>query len=260
MDRRPIGVFDSGLGGLSHLKEAIRQLPKENFIYYGDNANAPYGDKTDEEVARLSFACADFLVSKGVKAILLACNTATAVSIKDIRNRLSIPIVSVEPAIKPACETDGTGKVLMLATLATTKLERYAKLQSRMPDPSRVINVPCPGLVERIEQGVFGVGEFDDILDKHLSPYYGIKVDAIVLGCTHYVFIGDAIREFVMRHCQGECRLYDSGTGTAKQLGRIIARNNLENDAGTGGVEFFTSGNDEHFRPLFELLMRDNMK
>ena len=255
MDNRPIGVFDSGLGGLSVLREARILLPHENYIYYGDNKNAPYGDKSEEEIAKLSFACADFLVSKGVKALLLACNTATGISIKDIRNRLSIPVVSVEPAIKPACETPGDGKVLMLATLATTRLERYAKLCARMPDPSRVINVPCSGLVERIESGVFDIGRFDDLLSDYLSPYYGMKIDGVVLGCTHYVFIGEAIREFCLRHFNGECRLYDGGAGTARQLGRILQKFDIENDSGSANVDFYTSGDMDYYEPLFEMLL-----
>lgn len=256
MDRRPVGVFDSGLGGVSLLREAKVMLPNENYIYYGDNLNAPYGDKTEEEIARLSFACADFLVSKGVKAILLACNTATGISIKDIRNRLSIPVVSVEPAIKPACESEGDGKILMLATLATTKLERYAKLQARMIDPSRVINVPCPGLVQRIEQGIFEIGKFDDLLERFLSPYYGIKVDGIVLGCTHYVFIGDAIREFALRHFDGQCRLFDGNVGTVRQLGRILRKFDIENDSGNAQTEFYTSGDTNYYKRLFEMLSK----
>ena len=255
MDTRPVGVFDSGLGGLSVLREARKILPHENFIFYGDNKNAPYGDKIEEEVEHLSFACADFLVKKGAKAILLACNTATAVSCNKIRHTLSIPVVSIEPSIKPACENPGDGKVLMLATLATTRLERYAALQSRMPDPSRVINIPCIGLTDRIEQGVFGIGQFDDLLDSYLSPYYGIKVDGIVLGCTHYVFIGEAIREFCLRHFDGECRLYDGGEGTARQLGRKLHEFGLENDKGSGEVEFYTSGDREFYLPLFKKLL-----
>jgi len=255
MDNRPVGVFDSGLGGLSVLREARRILPHEDFIFYGDNKNAPYGDKTEEEVARLSFSCADFLVRHGVKAIVLACNTATAVSCNEIRHRLSIPVVSIEPAIKPACSVPGDGKVLMLATLATTKLERYAALQARMPDPSRVINVPCIGLTDRIEKGIFEVGAFDDLLHSYLSPYYGIKVDAIVLGCTHYVFIGDAVREFCLRHFKGECKLYDGGEGTAKQLGRKLDEFDLRNNSGSGRVEFYTSGDETFYLPIFKKLI-----
>ena len=255
MDTRPVGVFDSGLGGISVLREALKYLPNENFIFYGDNKNAPYGDKTKEEVASLSAACTDFLISKNVKVIVLACNTATAATIKELRSSLTMPIISIEPAIKPACEAQGDGKILMLATHATTKLERYAKLQQRMPDPKRVINVPCSGLVERIESGIFEIGKFDDLLDAYLSPYYGIKVDGIVLGCTHYVFVGAAIREFALRHFDGDCKLYDGGAGTARQLGRILCRYGLENPNGNGHIDFYTSGDYNFYKPLFDKLL-----
>ncbi|MBQ9949753.1 MAG: glutamate racemase [Clostridia bacterium] len=256
MDRRPVGFFDSGLGGLSVLREAVKILPHENFIFFGDNKNAPYGDKTRNEVASLTADATDFLVSKGVKAVVLACNTATAASVFELRKSLTLPIISVEPAIKPACEAGGDGSVLMLATLATTHLERYIRLKGRMQNPSRIIDIPCPGLVERIEKGIIGVGEFDDILEKHLSPYYGIKVDAIVLGCTHYVFIGEAVREFALRHFSGDCKLYDGGAGTARQLGRRLRELDLENDSGCGDIEFCTSGDMNTYRPIFEKLMK----
>ena len=193
MDTRPIGFFDSGLGGVSVLRSARRLLPRENYVYFGDNRNAPYGDRTEEDITRLTMACAHRLVREGAKAIVVACNTATATCISAIREELDVPVVSVEPAIKPACAAPGGGKVLMLATLATTRLERYLRLQARMPDPARVLNVPCPGLVDRIEQGVFGDDAFDDLLDRYLSPYWGMEVDGVVLGCTHYPFIRGAI-------------------------------------------------------------------
>lgn len=256
MDERPIGVFDSGLGGVSVLKEAIKILPTENYIYYGDDKNAPYGDKTESEIHELSFACADALVGMGVKAILIGCNTATATAIRDIRSRLSIPVVSIEPAIKPACMTPGNGKVIMMATLATTRLERYRKLQRSMPDPDRVINVPCPGVVERIESGTFEKDGFDDLFSKYFAPYEGMLVDGIVLGCTHYVFIKEAVKQYAEKHFKGQCTLYDGNFGTAKQLKRVLAANDLLNLNGNGNVTFCTSGDHDEIFPLFETLLK----
>ena len=155
MFERPVGVFDSGLGGASVLREALCLLPNENYIYYGDSGNAPYGDKSDDDITALTMACIDKLMAMDVKAILIACNTATAASVSKVRqlmNQYSMPIISIEPAIKPACALPGTGKVFMMATLATTRLNRYLALQARMPDPSRVINIPCPGIVERVDR------------------------------------------------------------------------------------------------------------
>lgn len=255
MDVRPIGVFDSGLGGASVLKEAVKLLPSENYIYYGDNKNAPYGDKNESEISELAFDCANRLVNMGVKAILLACNTATATSIREIRSRLSIPVVSIEPAIKPACFKPGNGKIIMMATLATTRLERYRKLQYSMPDPDRVINVPCPGLVERIEAGMFADDAFDDLFERYLAPYEGMTVDSIVLGCTHYVFIKGAVSRYAKMHFLGDCTLFDGNLGTAKQLGRILIANGLQNTSGNAHVEFHTSGDQKSVEPIFRRLL-----
>ena len=209
---KPIGVFDSGLGGVSVLREAIRILPHEDFIYYGDNRNAPYGDRKEQEITKLTMHCAHALARCGAKAILIACNTATATCIEQIRSDLNIPVVSVEPAIKPACMQPGNGKILMMATQATTHLKRYLALQARMPTPARVINVPCPGLVERIERGILGEDAFDDLLDQYLSAYHTMQIDGIVLGCTHYALIGRAIARYY------SCPVYDGVAGTVDHL------------------------------------------
>ena len=255
MDLRPIGFFDSGLGGVSVLREARRLLPRENYIYYGDNANAPYGDKTEAEITRLTLNSANELIAHDVKVLVIACNTATATCIRLVRQLMDVPVVSVEPAIKPACAQSGHGCVLMLATLTTTRLSRYLALQSRMPDPKRVINVPCPGLVDRIEQGVLSDDAFDDLLDGYLSPYWDREVDGIVLGCTHYPFIRGAVRRYASAHFTGPCSLYDGNMGTANELMRVLKRNNLVSTAGAGRVAFYTSGDPARCEPLFRHLM-----
>ena len=253
---KPIGVFDSGLGGISVLREAIRILPNETFLYYGDNQNAPYGDRTDKEIARLTLSCAHSLAERGVKALVIACNTATATCIDLIRQELNIPVISVEPAIKPACMQPGNGKILMLATKATTQLKRYLELQARMPDPTRIYNVPCSGLVERIEEGNVTDDGFDDLLMQYLSPYHGMQIDGIVLGCTHYVFIRGAIRRYAAMHLQGPCQLFDGGAATAQQLAHVLAEKGIAApDDAHGCVEFLTSGDAEHFKPIFEMLL-----
>ncbi len=252
MDKRPIGFFDSGMGGASVLRVAIRMLQNENFIYYGDNGNAPYGDRSEAEILALTSSAADFLLEHGVKALVIACNTATSASINVLRDKLDVPVISMEPAIKPACMCDGDGKVFMLATEATTHIRRYRALLERMPDPSRVISIGCSGLVDRIERGIVEDNAFDDILDEHLSKYHGIKADAVVLGCTHYPFIASAIDCYFEKHFSGEHRLYDGSMGTVSQLNRVLKRSGLENDSGTAQVEFFTSGDAESLRPIFK--------
>lgn len=257
MTKDIIGVFDSGLGGASVLREAIRLLPHETFLYYGDNANAPYGDRSEDEITALTFRCAHILERQGAKIILIACNTATASCVSRIRTELDIPVISIEPAIKPACETPGNGKIIMAATLATTKLSRYLSLQSRMPDPSRVINVPCPGLVERIERGIFSSDAFDDLFEGYFSQYEGMCIDGIVLGCTHYIFIKDAFARYAAKHFSGEAKLYDGNYATARQLCHVLNEKGLAQARGVGSVIFQTSGNKDFYEPIFlDLLSR----
>ncbi len=263
MSERPIGVFDSGLGGASVLREALRLLPNERYIYYGDNLNAPYGDKSDSEITELTMVCIDRLLALDVKAILIACNTATAASVAKVRQLMkqrSIPIISIEPAIKPACALPGTGKVFMMATLATTRLNRYLALQARMPDPNRVVNIPCPGIVERVEAGIFADDGYDDLFDRYFAPYEGFEVDAIVLGCTHYPFIKGAFRRNAEKHLKGSCSLIDGSEGTVKQLSRVLDSNGLKSQSNHGEVEFLTSGDKERLLPIFEKLLRQNNK
>ena len=255
MSNRPVGFFDSGLGGASVLREAVKLMPNENFIYYGDNAHAPYGDRSDEEIALFTFRSAYRLADMGVKAIVLACNTATATCINQIRDEFSLPVISIEPAIKPACSIEGTGKVLMMATQATTRLERYLRLRDRMPDPERVINIPCPGIVERIEAGKLGAEDYDDLFAGYLAPYEGMEIDSIVLGCTHYVFIKDAFRRNAKMHLRGECRLMDGNQGTVRQLQRVLEQHGLTNTCGCGSISFHTSGDVKRIKPIFDMLI-----
>ena len=255
MDTRPIGFLDSGLGGVSVLRSAVRLLPRENYVFYGDNANAPYGDRDEEDITRLTLLCANVLLNQNIKALVIACNTITATCISTIRQDLDLPVISVEPAIKPACSMPGAGKVLMMATLATTRLARYHSLQARMPDPERVINVPCPGLVDRIEQGVFADDAFDDLLDGYLRPYQGMEIDGIVLGCTHYPFVAGAISRYAAAHFTGPCRLFDGGDATIRHLADVLRSAGLENNVGQGNVRFMTSGDPERFQPLFQQLL-----
>lgn len=256
---QPIGVFDSGFGGASVLREAIKLLPNENYIYYGDNKNAPYGDRTETEISTLTLRCADELLSHNVKTLLIACNTATATCVELVRAKLNVPVISMEPAIKPACEHEGNGKILMLATLATTRFERYLALQERMPDPKRVINVPCPGIVEIVEQGKLDFADYEAILTKLLWPYEKMKIDGIVLGCTHYVFIKDVISRYANAHFCGEHILYDGNHATIMQLTKVLCDNNMLQDKNKkGGITFCTSGNVTELKSTFGMLLNRN--
>lgn len=255
MDSRPVGFMDSGLGGVSVLKEARRRLPHENFLYFGDNGNAPYGDRTDDTIRRLTAGAVDTLLQCGAKAIVVACNTATAASIETLRERFPVPILGIEPAITPACRLPGDGRILMLSTASTAKSPRFLALRDRQPDPERVIAVGCPGLVDRIERGIFRDDAFDDLLNKHLAPYDGMKIDAIVLGCTHFPFIRGAFQRYAAAHFAGTPQFFDGAEGISRRLADILMKEQLENDTGNASVTLMTSGNIDAVRPLFEALL-----
>ena len=218
-----IGVFDSGLGGISVLRELTKELPAENYLYYGDSAHAPYGEKSIDEIRSLTMQSVDFLVSRGIKALVIACNTATSAAVSLVRSRYDslLPVIGVEPAIRPAAEAFPHGKILVMATPATLKLEKYARLSSELAGEAEFIPVMCPGLAARIERGHLQDPDLTSLLSELLSPYIG-KADAIVLGCTHYPFVREQIRQVM-----GNIPLFDGGAGTARQLHRRLRQRRL---------------------------------
>jgi len=251
----PIGFFDSGVGGISVLKAAAQALPNENFIYYGDSANAPYGEKSEDEIQRLSLRAGAFLFSKGVKAIVMACNTATSAAVKKLRELYNIPVISMEPAVKPALEQT-EGKVLVLATPATVSQPRYQSLLGRLGQAGRVINVGCAGLVELIERGQTDIDTVSAYLDEKLDFAKDEDVRAAVLGCTHYPFVRDGIKKHLDRVYQTDTRIFDGSDGTVRQLKRVLDEAGMMcESAAKGRITFYTSGNDHliaGYRRLFE--------
>jgi glutamate racemase len=218
-----IGVFVSGVGGISVLHDLKRELPQENFLYYGDSANAPYGEKPIEKIRTLTMNSVDYLVSQGVKALVIACNTATSAAIPAIREKYeaAMPVIGVEPAIKPAAEAFPHGRILVMATPATLKLDKYTKLSKELAWEAEFVPVACTGLAGRIEKGNFDAPDMNALLEKLLGQYRG-KVDAVVLGCTHYPFIRKQIQKVM-----GDIPLFDGGAGTARQLRRQLLNRGL---------------------------------
>lgn len=256
MDKRPIGVFDSGLGGVSTLIQARSALPAEDYIYYGDNANAPYGSRGEEAIRELTLAGCEFLADRGAKAILIACNTATAAAYELLRESLSLPVVGIEPAILPAAALPGDGLILMMATEATVRLPRYRELRKRLPHQDRVRDVACPAeLVRRVERGLFSPGSYDDLLEDVLYPYKGQEVAAVVLGCTHYPFIQPEIAQYAARHFPRTPRFFDGGKSSIAALQSVLMESGLHNGAGSARVDFYTSGDASLVRSLFEGLL-----
>ncbi len=250
----PIGFFDSGLGGISVLKTAFELMPNENYLYYSDYKNAPYGEKSEEEIKELSIAAAKVLYDRGVKAIVVACNTATSASVKMMRDKFNLPVISMEPAVKPALEVNG--KVLVLATPATVSQTRYKRLLERLDAGERVINIGCSGLVEMIEEGRTDKESITEYFSGRLEFLKEEKINAVVLGCTHYSFIESGIKDYLDSNYCSNCSVFDGRFGTARQLKRVLVEKAmLCSDEKEGRVEFLTSGSKdllEKYKKLFE--------
>ncbi len=216
ISKNPVAVFDSGMGGISVLREMAALMPNEDFIYYGDSANAPYGTKTLEEVRRLTIEhISRLLEDYKAKAVAVACNTATSAAVKKLRQLYpDIPLVGVEPAIKPAVLACEDARVLVMATPMTIREDKFQKLEHLYDQEGEIYELPCPGLMEFVENGVLSGPELHSFLQNLLDPYLDKDLTGIVLGCTHYPFLRKAIQEVA----GPDIRLYDGGRGTAMEL------------------------------------------
>ena len=235
MKTAPIAVFDSGVGGISVLNELVALMPNENYLYFGDSANAPYGEKTTEQVRQLTLRAAEMLFARGAKALVVACNTATSAAIHILRETWPDKIIiGIEPALKVAADRFPTGRIGIMATAVTLREEKLHHQLERFPQAA-VEKIGAPGLVELIEQGKTDGPETEALLRNILAPYVG-KLDALVLGCTHYPFVKETIGKIL-----GEkTLLLDGGAGTARQTKRCLEQADLLND-GPGSVTFENS-------------------
>ena len=233
-------MLDSGLGGISVLAQALQDLPEEDYVYFGDTANIPYGDKDPEEVLRLTRRGVDRLLAHGCKAIVIACNTATSVAAQQLRRELTLPVIGIEPALKPAALLPGDGQILVLATQVTLRLPKFHALMERYGD--HATPVPCSGLMECVEAGQLEGERVTALLKTLLAPYMDKPIKAVVLGCTHYPFLRKAIAALLPEGTP----LVDGNAGTVRQLGRRLREENLQAPPGsTGGrVTFLTSSED----------------
>ncbi len=238
---RPIAVFDSGVGGISILRELKRLMPHEDFIYYGDCANAPYGTKSVDEVERLTLSAAQYLYDKDIKCLVIACNTATAVCISKLRQiHTDIPIIGVEPALKPAVKAKLGGNIIVMATPVTLHQEKFICLLSKYGEHSKIIMLPCPGIVELIESGETEGESIEKRVRELFAPFDVTKLDAVVLGCTHYPFIKDT----VLRVIGNSTALFDGGEGTAREALKQLKLYGYEKDSShtaDGGIVFINS-------------------
>lgn len=254
MDKRaPVAVFDSGHGGVSVLRELVRCLPGEDFLYFGDSANAPYGPRSAAEVEVLACACAERLFSQGCKALVVACNTATSAAIDTLRAAYpQRPIVGIEPALKPAVRDHAGGKILVLATEMTLKERKFSDLLRRYRGQADIRCLPAPGIVELVERGQVDGPALDGYLEDLLSAGRDWRPAAVVLGCTHFPLVQGAIA----RALGGAADFYDGGPGTARETRRRLEQANLLSDRPGGGRVTFQNSLPEMAavsRRLFEL-------
>ncbi|MBN7774344.1 glutamate racemase [Clostridium aminobutyricum] len=252
----PIAFLDSGVGGISVLNEALKIMPNENYIFFGDSVNAPYGTRTTEEVRALTEKNVEFLLERGSKAIVIACNTATSAAADYLRNKYKqVPIIGVEPALKPAALNNKGGKVLVMATPMTLKERKFNKLMQQYQEVAQIIPVPCGGLMEFVEQGILDGSELEEFLYSMLTEDIRTQTGAIVLGCTHYPFIKDTITKVIGYPIE----IYDGGMGTAKQLQRTLERSKLLRKSDSiGQVEVINTLDSERMITLSEkLLMKE---
>lgn len=233
-----IAVFDSGVGGISVLRELVKLMPQEKYLYYGDSANAPYGDRTTAQVRQLTMDAAKQLMERGVKTLVVACNTATAAAIKELRQAYPDTIViGIEPALKLAYDRYPAGRVGVMATQVTLREEKFAQQLERFPD-MQVSLIPAPGLVERIEAGEADAPETERLLRQLLEPYVG-KLDALVLGCTHYPFVKDTVARILGEKTE----LLDGSYGTARHTCNRLQEMDLLR-TGEGSVQIENSAGD----------------
>lgn len=252
----PIGVFDSGVGGLSVLRAIRAQMPEEHVIFFGDQVHIPYGPRPMEQIREFSETITRFLLEREAKIIVVACNTASAAALKYLRETFpDVSFVGMEPAVKPAAEHTQTGKVGVLATPATFQGALYASVVERFAHGVELFQNTCSGLVQQIEQGNLNGLETRRILVEALLPMLEKNIDTVVLGCTHYPFVIPLIQQIVGE----DVRVIDPAPSVAKQIRRVLEAKGLKNEsAGPGEVKFYTSGAPQELMSLLPLLLGES--
>ncbi len=253
----PIGVLDSGLGGISVLRELVREMPGENYIYYGDSANAPYGVKTHGEITELCERVVAKLLEHGVKAVVIACNTATSVAAGHLRKKYpDLPIIGEEPALKPAVENSCGGTCVVMATKATLEGEKFRTLLEKYAVGKKVVPIPAPKLVEFVESGIFGGEEVEAYLKELFAPLGGEKPESVVLGCTHFPFVANSVKKVL-----GDgVKIYDGGHGAALQTKRVLDGKGLLSPAEKGTVTIENSLGTDRIKELSVMLLERELE
>jgi glutamate racemase len=252
MSSEPIGVFDSGVGGLSILREIRDQLPAENVIYVADQGHVPYGPRSIEQVRDFSFGVVRFLMTQGVKTIVVACNTASAAALHPLRESFpDMPFVGMEPAVKPAARATRTGVIGVIATEATFQGELYASVVGRFAQGVRVETQACPEFVRLAEAGETDTPDARASVHQRLAPLLAAGIDQLVLGCTHFPFLKAAIQAEI----GPGVTLVDPSAAVARQAGRVLAERGVLHTGGSGSVIYCTSGDVTAFRRTLRALL-----
>jgi glutamate racemase len=247
----PIGVFDSGVGGLSVLGEIRGLLPQESLLYVADSGHVPYGEKSPEFIRERCGLIAEYLLAQGAKALVLACNTATAAGVTELRERYpGLPIIGMEPAVKPAAAATRSGVVGVLATTGTLKSAKFAALLDRFASDVRVITQPCPGLVECIEAGELDSPATARLLQGLVRPLLDEGCDTLILGCTHYPFIKPLLRDLV----PASVSLIDTGAAVARHLQRLLSERQLLANGPAQPARFWSSAEPAAMQRVLPLL------
>lgn len=253
-DNRPIGVFDSGVGGLSVLRALRAELRAEDLVYVADSGHAPYGDKSREFIERRAIALVEFLKDQDAKAIVVACNTATGAAVDTLRARFSMPIVAMEPPVKPAVTTTKSGVVGVLATTSTLSSAKFLKLVDAHGGGAQVLIQPCPGLVERVEQGDLDGPDTRALVERFVRPLRDKGADTLVLGCTHYPFLRPLIEELM----GPDAFVFDPASAVARELRRrLTSRNLLAEEARQGATSYWTTGEQDDAQRVMSQLAGD---
>ena len=250
----PIGIMDSGMGGISVLREIVKVMPQEKYIFFGDSAHAPYGSRSTEEIYQLTENVVQQLLDQKVKAIVVACNTASSAAGAKLRQEYpQLPIIAIEPALKPAVLTCSGGRIAVLATEATLREKKFACLMEDWQNRAEILKLPLPGLADFVERGELHTPALKSFLQSHLEKLGNKKIDAVVLGCTHYPFVQRALQELLGE----DTKFFDGATGTARQLRRRLYSLQLLNHNSQGEIIWQNSSSDpamiELSKKLFQI-------
>ncbi|MDR2835825.1 MAG: glutamate racemase [Bacteroidales bacterium] len=246
-NKQPIGIFDSGIGGLTILKELVKELPNEDFVYFGDNKNAPYGPRSADEILNFSKKIMDFLMSKNSKAVVVACNTATAAAINELRANYQIPIIGIEPAVKPACLFTKTNNIGVIATEGTFKGQHFISAIEKYKNYVKIFSQVGKELVEFAEKGIFSGQEVEKVIQSYFEEFAKYNVDYVVLGCTHFAFF----YKVFFKISNGKFAIIDSAEPVSRRTKDILMINNIkEIEPSNQKLSFYTSGNTDFFRKI----------